>query len=117
MTSIRPATSTSAGLSPDQRLPSPAMRRVGLEPTSPCGQRLLRPPPLPVWTPPPAPPFWRIAPARLASLKGAMCGRYTLTNPDPFALRARFGLETSVEVDQEPRYNIAPTDPVVAVRR
>lgn len=45
-----------------------------------------------------------------------MCGRYTLTNPDPFKLRARFDILESVEVVEEPRYNIAPTDPVLAVR-
>ena len=46
-----------------------------------------------------------------------MCGRYTLTNPDPGQMRARFGLDESAKVDDEPRYNIAPTDPVLAVRR
>lgn len=46
-----------------------------------------------------------------------MCGRYTLTNPDPAKLRARFDVAESVEVGDEPRYNIAPTDPVLAVRR
>jgi len=46
-----------------------------------------------------------------------MCGRYTLTNPDPAKLRARFEVSESVEIDDEPRYNIAPTDPVLAVRR
>ena len=43
--------------------------------------------------------------------------RYTLTNPDPTRLRARFDILESVEVDEEPRFNIAPTDPVLAVRR
>jgi putative SOS response-associated peptidase YedK len=46
-----------------------------------------------------------------------MCGRYTLTDPDPRRLRARFDLDESATVDEEPRYNIAPTDPVLAVRR
>jgi putative SOS response-associated peptidase YedK len=46
-----------------------------------------------------------------------MCGRYSLTNPDPLALRARFDILESAEVAEEPRYNIAPTDPVLAVRR
>ncbi len=46
-----------------------------------------------------------------------MCGRYTLTNPDPLKLRARFDILESVEVEDEPRFNIAPTDPVLAVRR
>ncbi len=46
-----------------------------------------------------------------------MCGRYTLTNPDPIGLKARFDILESVEVADQPRYNIAPTDPVLAVRR
>ncbi|MFL5906916.1 MAG: SOS response-associated peptidase [Solirubrobacterales bacterium] len=45
-----------------------------------------------------------------------MCGRYTLTDPDPRLLRFRFGLRESVEIDQPPRYNVAPTDPVLAIR-
>ena len=45
-----------------------------------------------------------------------MCGRYTLTNPDPGKLRQRFLVgESSVEF--EPRFNVAPTDAVPAVRR
>ncbi len=55
---------------------------------------------------------------RRASLERTMCGRYTLTNPDPARLRARFDLDESVELEHEvPRYNIAPTDPVLAIRR
>jgi putative SOS response-associated peptidase YedK len=46
-----------------------------------------------------------------------MCGRYTLTSTDPARIRTRFGLAESAEVEEEPRYNIAPTDPVLAVRR
>jgi putative SOS response-associated peptidase YedK len=46
-----------------------------------------------------------------------MCGRYTLANADPAVIRARFGLEESAKLDEEPRYNIAPTDPVLAIRR
>jgi putative SOS response-associated peptidase YedK len=48
-----------------------------------------------------------------------MCGRYTLTNPDPLRIRARFDiLESAAEAPaDEPRFNIAPTDPVPAVRR
>jgi putative SOS response-associated peptidase YedK len=46
-----------------------------------------------------------------------MCGRYSLTDPDPRRMRARFGLGESVQISEEPRYNIAPTDPVLAVRR
>jgi putative SOS response-associated peptidase YedK len=47
-----------------------------------------------------------------------MCGRYTLANPKPAGFRSRFGIEESVDLsDEEPRYNIAPTDPVLAVRR
>jgi putative SOS response-associated peptidase YedK len=45
-----------------------------------------------------------------------MCGRYTLTDPDPRLMRFRFGLLESAEIDQAPRYNVAPTDPVLAVR-
>jgi len=45
-----------------------------------------------------------------------MCGRYTLTDPDPRLLRFRFGLSESAEIDQKPRYNVAPTDPVLAIR-
>jgi putative SOS response-associated peptidase YedK len=45
-----------------------------------------------------------------------MCGRYTLTDPDPRLLRFRFGLTESAEIEQAPRYNVAPTDPVLAVR-
>src|ERR671924_1572168 len=45
-----------------------------------------------------------------------MCGRYTLTDPDPRRLRARFALDESIEIEEEPRYNVAPTDPVLAVR-
>jgi len=48
-----------------------------------------------------------------------MCGRYTLTNPDPARLRARFDILESADeaLPAEPRYNIAPTDPVPAIRR
>ena len=46
-----------------------------------------------------------------------MCGRYTLTDPDPARIRARFGLEESAKLEEEPRYHIAPTDPVLAIRR
>jgi putative SOS response-associated peptidase YedK len=48
-----------------------------------------------------------------------MCGRYTLTNPDPAKLRARFEITESADLasEEEPRFNIAPTDPVLAVRR
>ena len=53
-----------------------------------------------------------VAPASLEP----MCGRYTLTDPDP-RLRARFDILESVEIDERPRFNIAPTDPVFAVRR
>jgi len=45
-----------------------------------------------------------------------MCGRFTLTNPDPAKLRARFDLDPFVELDERPRFNIAPTDPVLAIR-
>ncbi len=45
-----------------------------------------------------------------------MCGRYTLTNPDPAKLRARFELDPFAELDERPRFNVAPTDPVLAIR-
>lgn len=42
-----------------------------------------------------------------------MCGRYSLANPDPFDLRARFPLGESVEIRR--RFNVAPGDEVLAV--
>ncbi len=45
-----------------------------------------------------------------------MCGRYTLTDPDPRLLRFRFGLRETAGIDQPARFNIAPTDPVLAIR-
>jgi putative SOS response-associated peptidase YedK len=45
-----------------------------------------------------------------------MCGRYTLTDPDPRLLRFRFGLAEEAKIEQAPRYNVAPTDPVLAIR-
>jgi len=45
-----------------------------------------------------------------------MCGRYTLTNPDPVKLRQRFLVADSV-AKFEPRFNVAPTDAVPAVRQ
>ena len=45
-----------------------------------------------------------------------MCGRYTLTDPDPRMLQFRFGVSETAEVEQEARYNVAPTDTVLAVR-
>ena len=41
----------------------------------------------------------------------------TLTDPDPRLLRFRFDLSETAEIDQEARYNVAPTDGVLAVRR
>jgi putative SOS response-associated peptidase YedK len=46
-----------------------------------------------------------------------MCGRFTLTSTEPGRIRARFGLDESAKLEEEPRYNIAPTDPVLAIRR
>ena len=48
-----------------------------------------------------------------------MCGRFTLTDPGPARIRARFGLDESAALSEgeRPRYNIAPTDPVLAIRR
>jgi putative SOS response-associated peptidase YedK len=45
-----------------------------------------------------------------------MCGRFTVTDPDPRLLRIRFDLTESVKIDQPARYNVAPTDAVLAVR-
>jgi putative SOS response-associated peptidase YedK len=48
-----------------------------------------------------------------------MCGRYSLSSPDADLLSRRFavGESASLAKDEAPRYNIAPTDPVLAVRR
>jgi len=46
-----------------------------------------------------------------------MCGRYSLSSPDADLLSRRFNLREGAEVREEPRFNIAPTDPVLAVRR
>jgi len=46
-----------------------------------------------------------------------MCGRFTLTNPNPRRLASRFDLDEPFEIDDRPRFNIAPTDPVIAIRR
>lgn len=46
-----------------------------------------------------------------------MCGRFTLTDPSPRRLTARFDLDGTFEIDERPRFNIAPTDPVIAIRR
>ncbi len=45
-----------------------------------------------------------------------MCGRYTLANPNPRRLQLRFGINEEAEIVEQPRFNIAPTDPVLAVR-
>ena len=42
-----------------------------------------------------------------------MCGRYTLSTPDPAAIRDRFGIDESVEIRR--RYNVAPGDEVLTV--
>ena len=42
-----------------------------------------------------------------------MCGRYTLAAPDPAAIRDRFPVGESVDIRQ--RFNIAPSDDVLAV--
>ncbi len=42
-----------------------------------------------------------------------MCGRYALAAPDPTAIRARFPVGETVEIRR--RFNVAPTDPVLAV--
>ncbi len=43
-----------------------------------------------------------------------MCGRFTLTLPDPEALKSAFDLDT-LPPDLPPRYNIAPTQSVATV--
>lgn len=47
----------------------------------------------------------------------AMCGRYTLTDPDPRALALRFDVPPETVPSLPPRFNIAPTSEVLAVRR
>ncbi|HWD65440.1 MAG TPA: SOS response-associated peptidase [Solirubrobacteraceae bacterium] len=42
-----------------------------------------------------------------------MCGRYTLTAPDPARIRMRFPVGEAVEI--RPRFNVAPGDDVLAV--
>jgi putative SOS response-associated peptidase YedK len=42
-----------------------------------------------------------------------MCGRYTLSAPTPFDVRARFPVGESIEIAQ--RFNVAPGDDVLAV--
>jgi putative SOS response-associated peptidase YedK len=42
-----------------------------------------------------------------------VCGRYTLASVEPWDLRGRFPVGEGVEIRR--RYNIAPTDPVLAV--
>jgi putative SOS response-associated peptidase YedK len=46
-----------------------------------------------------------------------MCGRFSLSDTNPVRLRGRFDLPESTELDERPRFNIAPTDPVLAIRR
>ncbi len=45
-----------------------------------------------------------------------MCGRYTLTDPDPRYLKMRFDVSEKAKVSEKPRFNIAPTDSVLAIR-
>jgi putative SOS response-associated peptidase YedK len=45
-----------------------------------------------------------------------MCGRFTLTTTAQPKLRRRFDLDESLQLEEEPRFNIAPTDPVLAIR-
>ena len=42
-----------------------------------------------------------------------MCGRYTLATPDPADVRARFPVGEEIEIRR--RYNVAPSDDVLAV--
>lgn len=43
-----------------------------------------------------------------------MCGRFTLTQADPHAIQQQFAL-SSAPADLHPRYNIAPTQAILAV--
>jgi putative SOS response-associated peptidase YedK len=45
-----------------------------------------------------------------------MCGRFTLSDTNPTRLRKRFELPGTAELHEQPRFNIAPTDPVLAIR-
>ena len=45
-----------------------------------------------------------------------MCGRFTLTTTAQPRLRRRFDLDESVRLEEAPRFNIAPTDPVLTIR-
>ena len=45
------------------------------------------------------------------------CGHEHVPAADPARIRARFGLDESAKLEEEPRFNIAPTDPVLAIRR
>ena len=45
-----------------------------------------------------------------------MCGRFTLTTTAQPKLRRRFDLDEAIELEEAPRFNIAPTDPVLAIR-
>ncbi|MGI8632263.1 MAG: SOS response-associated peptidase [Solirubrobacterales bacterium] len=45
-----------------------------------------------------------------------MCGRYTLTDPNPLRVAGRFGLEAAEVPEVDGRYNVAPTDTVLAIR-
>lgn len=45
-----------------------------------------------------------------------MCGRFTLSDTNPTKIRKRFDLPGQASRDEQPRFNIAPTDPVLAIR-
>ena len=46
-----------------------------------------------------------------------MCGRFSLTDPDPRLIKKRFGLGDLGDLPLQARFNIAPTDAVLAIRR
>ena len=46
-----------------------------------------------------------------------MCGRFSLTDPDPRLIKQRFGLGDLGGLQLQARFNVAPTDAVLAVRR
>jgi putative SOS response-associated peptidase YedK len=44
-----------------------------------------------------------------------MCGRFTLTNPDPGKIAEQFALPSIPTQTAAPRYNVAPTQPVAVI--
>ena len=91
-----------------------APRRVGLPfPTAvvrypiPVSRLLLQNPPAPLATQ---------AERGVGGYPASMCGRFTLKTPVA-DIAELFEVDRILELDLEPRFNIAPTDPVAVVRR